>query len=1135
MAYAAVVSLKHTIHRLLNSSIASATLQSAHVEVKSLQQVLRKLDDSIWRSKRLNELDEEIREAAQKLEDSLEYYEKDLEMEEMEEVRLEIVSFSENVKRMKEEFIKKLDTPEEDDSTSDFSSIRDFGVEMVGISDEISGIKKKLVGGVRPCDYGIFWIVGRAGSGRTVTARIILEELCVGKDKCVDCGAWVTIGPKYQWKDIILAILRQLGYPSNEIKTGHPVNPDQSMGLGDDEELLVEHLYTRLKDRRYMIVLDDVCDTNIWEYLRRSFPKQDNGSLLLLTTSLEEIALFSNSFHISRMPDFDEHPMWDFLCLVVFGGPFCPPQLEEAGKNIIKNCQGLRLVVIKVLLFLSSTKKTPEYWNNIAADKDNPIFMVADEISEVCRFKDDFNNSVPDDDRRAATFKIVAKMLNFSNHVEGIKLQMFPKRLHPNMEIFSIFGMAGIGKTTLVKKIFDDPLILCHFDHHAWITLGPNYQSEEFLVNILARLCVAVDEMHLREDEKLVKDLCTTLSNKRCLIVLDDLWNKEPLHYLKNLLPNIKGEIFVTTRLFEVAKCGRSDIVYKMPLLDEEESWLLFCRKVFSSDLCPLRLEKIGKKICKHCEGLPLLILTVADLLSRAEISLEFWEEAAEKKNYVFMEAQALMSNVVSPSYNYLPQHLKACFLYMGIFSQNYEIPTSKLVRMWAAEGFLEPNPSQTLKDFAMDCLAELVDKSLVMVCKKGMKVKVKTCRLHSVFWHLSNSEAVRSKSFLTLNVDVHNSVESLEAYRRLCIRNAVLFSLKDLQDSIMSILRVHSLLYTGPRHQYPVPISYTSRFLRVLYALMIRLYEFPVEVVKLTQLTFLALTCNGELPGSISKLQKLQHLTVGRHLSIKSREHSSHLPAEIWNMKELNHLQIEGGRLQNPSSDTILPKLVTLLEVDAQSCTKKVLKKIRNLKKLGIQIELEPDDDNSKSVRCLNRISRLRRLESLKCVVLNPDLPPDAVPPPAPRSMFPSGLKKLSLSGLGYPWKYMSIIGNLENLEVLKLQCYAFQGPGWETNYRDFRNLKYLVIEDTDLVWWKLTVPSFLKLEHISIKHCYNFEELPLNTVSSVKMIEVDDCNSVVMKWAEEMKAKHAWNVYGMPARKNQVTCSWDAGKKFK
>lgn len=130
-------------------------------------------------------------------------------------------------------------------------------------------------------------------------------------------------------------------------------------------------------------MLDDVCDTKVWDYLRRSFPEQDNGSLVLLTTSLEEVAQFSDSFHISRMPDFDEHPTWDFLCLVVFGGPFCPPQLEEAGKKIIKNCQRLRLVLIKVLIFLSRTKKTPEHWNSIAEDKDNPVFMVSDEISEV--------------------------------------------------------------------------------------------------------------------------------------------------------------------------------------------------------------------------------------------------------------------------------------------------------------------------------------------------------------------------------------------------------------------------------------------------------------------------------------------------------------------------------------------------------------------------------------------------------------------------------------------------------------------------------------------------------------------------------------------------------------------------------
>lgn len=180
-----------------------------------LQQVLKRLDESSRRSKRLNKLDEEIREATQKLEDSLEFHHSDLETE---EVKREIDSFSGKVKKMEEEFIEELERQqlpkeegEEDIDTAVVSSNRDFGVEMVGFSDEVSGIKKKLLGVMRPDDYGVFWIIGRAGSGRTVAARIILQDLCVGEEKCVDCGAWVTVGPKYQWKQILAAILRQLG------------------------------------------------------------------------------------------------------------------------------------------------------------------------------------------------------------------------------------------------------------------------------------------------------------------------------------------------------------------------------------------------------------------------------------------------------------------------------------------------------------------------------------------------------------------------------------------------------------------------------------------------------------------------------------------------------------------------------------------------------------------------------------------------------------------------------------------------------------------------------------------------------------------------------------------------------------
>lgn len=78
MAYAAVVSLKNTIHRLLDSTIGTSSkelVESASEEVKSIQQNLKRLDDSSRRSKRLNKLDGEIREAVNELEDSLESHE----------------------------------------------------------------------------------------------------------------------------------------------------------------------------------------------------------------------------------------------------------------------------------------------------------------------------------------------------------------------------------------------------------------------------------------------------------------------------------------------------------------------------------------------------------------------------------------------------------------------------------------------------------------------------------------------------------------------------------------------------------------------------------------------------------------------------------------------------------------------------------------------------------------------------------------------------------------------------------------------------------------------------------------------------------------------------------------------------
>ncbi|KAL8494016.1 hypothetical protein ACS0TY_024988 [Phlomoides rotata] len=112
------------------------------------------------------------------------------------------------------------------------------------------------------------------------------------------------------------------------------------------------------------------------------------------------------------------------------------------------------------------------------------------------------------------------------------------------------------------------------------------------------------------------------------------------------------------------------------------------------------------------------------------------------------------------------------------------------------------------------------------------------------------------------------------------------------------------------------------------------------------------------------------------------------------------------------------ISQLITLLDVATRSGM--VLSRVPNLKKLGIKIELAPDAADP--LYCIDHISHLTNLESLKCVIVNPAFKLGVVSPVLSFPCFLFSLKKLGLSGKGYPWKEMRNVTSLPNLEVLKL-----------------------------------------------------------------------------------------------------------------
>ncbi|KAG8388543.1 hypothetical protein BUALT_Bualt02G0136400 [Buddleja alternifolia] len=671
-----------------------------------------------------------------------------------------------------------------------------------------------------------------------------------------------------------------------------------------------------------------------------------------------------------------------------------------------------------------------------------------------------------------------------------------------DLQSVSILGMAGIGKTTLARQVYEDPFILSYFCNRVWVTIGPNYELDEIMMRILAQLNPAIDQNDL-EGAKYIQDYVSlSLKRRRFLIVLDDIWDQHTWLEFKRFFPDVHNgsRILLTTRQYEVAG-AMTNGVHKMQILNKEDSWDLLRGNLFQDKLCPPELVKAGKKIAENCEGLPLLIVAVGNHLSKVEKTLEYWNHMAENGNAFVIDANNELSNVLLSSYKHLLPHLKACFLYMAAFPKNYEIPTSKLISLWFAEGFLEPSQPKPLEEYIVDCLIKLANNNLIMVGQRSSRGTIKTCKVHSAYWHLCVREAGKEKFIHVLSSYANSVTKHIQNQRRLCVHKNILFGIKDVHESMASVsTTARSLLCTGPPHQYPVPMCYDLRLLRVLDALAICFYFFPAEILKLLQLRYFAFTYNGNLPTSISKLWNLQYLIVRQSLRIKSRGARSYLPMEIWNMKELKHLQAMGSDLPDPCGGS-LPNLLTLLDVNAHNCTKEVLEGIPNVKKLGIQIELSLD--GVEALCFFDYLVHLHGLESLKCVVVNPNPRSQVI---APISILSPGLKKLSLNGFGYPWKYMNAIAKLRNLEVLKLRGYAFQGPNWKVNKRDFLALKYLLIEDTDLECWGGSLNCFPCLECIIIRHCYKLKQIPWAIQNTFKMMELVDCNPPIAAYAKKI-----------------------------
>ncbi|KAJ6327077.1 hypothetical protein OIU78_014039 [Salix suchowensis] len=466
----------------------------------------------------------------------------------------------------------------------------------------------------------------------------------------------------------------------------------------------------------------------------------------------------------------------------------------------------------------------------------------------------------------------------------------------PGREVVSVVGMGGLGKSTLVKKIYDDPDVKKQFKFRAWITVSQSFKKEELLKDIIQQLFrihrkrrpKGVDHM---DYDKLRTVINKFLQQKKYLIVLDDVWHTSAWGAFQHALPNNNcgSRIMVTTRNTEVASTACMDFpdrVFPLVPLSQEESWILFCKKIFPNNTCPPHLKNISETILGRCEGLPLAIVSISGVLATKDKNkLDEWEMVHRSLGAGFENNDTLMNTrkILSLSYNDLPYYLKCCLLYFSIFPEGNPIGRMKLIRLWIAEGFVEGKEGMTLEEVAEDYLNELIKRSLVRVVEATSDGRVKTCRVHDLLREIMITKA-KDQDFVAIAKE--DGMMWPEKVRRLSIHKAM-----------PSIPRRHAasrlrsvLIFWGAHSDSPSPnLSFGHlRFLNVLDLEGAPLKEFPDKVFSLFLLKYLSLrnTNVNSIPSSISKLLNLETLDV-KHTQI------SKLPVGILKLRKLRHLLV--------------------------------------------------------------------------------------------------------------------------------------------------------------------------------------------------------------------------------------------------
>ncbi|XP_077214013.1 putative disease resistance protein At4g27220 [Tasmannia lanceolata] len=483
------------------------------------------------------------------------------------------------------------------------------------------------------------------------------------------------------------------------------------------------------------------------------------------------------------------------------------------------------------------------------------------------------------------------------------------------INIIGVYGMAGVGKTTLVERVGKqgEDEKLC--DKVVKVTVSQNQGLKKIQGELAEKLGMKFEEDH--EEVRASRLLVRLNREKKVLIILDDLWDR--LDLTKVGIPCGGGQkgcqIIITTRRLDVCSMMNCQKNIEVKVLSEQDSWNLFKEKsgVVETD----ELQSLAREVAKECKGLPLAIVTVARALKGRGSSI--WANALQElRRSSPRNIEGVDKEVYSRlelSYNYIEsEEAKLCFLFCCVFPEDHNINVGVLMRyMMGERDFKDVNNFEEAWNRINTLVEKLKDSCLLL------DGDYKGCvKMHDVVRDVAISIASRTEhGFLVkVGVELTEWPENLDECKRLSLMGTSMGVLPEppncprlstlLLQQMNGLEEIPNIFIEGMKalvvldlsnteiSSLPPSLPYLENLktlcldgcmrlddisllgglvkLEVLSLRETEIKELPKEIGQLSNLKVLDLTWCDALtmvaPNVISRLSKLEELYMGRSFS---------------------------------------------------------------------------------------------------------------------------------------------------------------------------------------------------------------------------------------------------------------------------